>query len=89
MPRKTAPQTTEQLATISARDIVAQAKKATGPVWARLSPDGQLTGCRAILCTEMLKDCGRAACAGAPLLTAQWWIDVSKAIVNLLTPSDA
>lgn len=70
---------TARLATISARDIIARATRACGPVWARLSPDGQMIECKAILCDDMLRNYARD--------TAQdWWLSVQRVIINASHP---
>ena len=48
MPSKTAAQTI-------AADILARARRAVGPMWERLSPEGRLVEVRAVLCCDMLR----------------------------------
>ena len=38
-----------------AADIVTRAKKAVGPMWSRMSPDGHLVEVRSIMCCDMLR----------------------------------
>lgn len=69
---------TARLAAISARDIVARARKAAGPMWTRLASEGQLVETKAILCDDMLRDR-----AGAGL---DWWLAVQRAVLNIIIP---
>ena len=38
-----------------AADIIARARKATGKMWDRMSPDGHLVEVRSIMCCDMLR----------------------------------
>lgn len=73
------PANTARLAAVSAKDIIARAKKAAGPMWARLSPDGQMVECKAILCDDMLR--GYAKDVGL-----DWWLAVQRIIINTIIP---
>lgn len=69
----------DTFARTSARDIVARAKKAAGPMWNRLAPEGQLVETKAILCDDMLRD--RAG------TTLEWWLAVQRAVMDIIIPS--
>ena len=72
------PRTADQLAAVAAKDIVTRAHRAAGPFWDRLSPDGRMVECKAILCDEMLRDR-----SGTDLA---WWLAVQRAVINTIIP---
>jgi len=65
-------------AVTAAVDIVHRAAKRAGALWGRLSGDGQLVECKAVLCDDMLRDR-----SGSGL---EWWLAVQRAVLNLVIP---
>ena len=72
------PTATKDFAATSAKDIIARAKKAAGPMWQRLAPEGRMVECKAILCDDMLRDRSGTA--------QEWWLAVQRAVINTIIP---
>jgi hypothetical protein len=60
----------------AATDIIVRAQQTMGRyMWNRLSQEGQIQECRALMCGDMLRD-------DTGLSVKDWWLPVMKSIIN-------
>lgn len=75
--------TATDYATLHADSIIKRAAKNLGKGWDRLSGDGRLVECKAILCTDIITD---VDVRGESKTVMPFWAQVNARLVNMLIP---